>query len=60
MATTGTWRQGGDWGALIVDLMAVGENPPGMLGLHTNMPGVDPAELDKLFQQDVIGGERTP
>jgi pimeloyl-ACP methyl ester carboxylesterase len=38
--------QGGDWGALIVDLMAV-EAPPELLGIHTNMPGTVPPEIDK-------------
>ena len=28
--------QGGDWGALITDLMGV-QAPPGLLGIHTNM-----------------------
>jgi pimeloyl-ACP methyl ester carboxylesterase len=38
--------QGGDWGAVIVDLMGV-LAPPELLGIHTNMPGVFPAEVDK-------------
>jgi pimeloyl-ACP methyl ester carboxylesterase len=38
--------QGGDWGALIVDLMGV-EAPPELLGIHTNMPGTVPPEIDK-------------
>ena len=37
--------QGGDWGAVIVDLMAV-QKPAGLLGIHTNMPGIFPAEID--------------
>jgi len=37
--------QGGDWGAVIVDLMALQE-PSGLLGIHTNMPGIFPAEVD--------------
>jgi pimeloyl-ACP methyl ester carboxylesterase len=37
--------QGGDWGAVIVDLMAT-QKPPGLLGIHTNMPGVVPPEID--------------
>jgi pimeloyl-ACP methyl ester carboxylesterase len=38
--------QGGDWGALIVDLMGV-EAPRELLGIHTNMPGTVPPEIDK-------------
>jgi pimeloyl-ACP methyl ester carboxylesterase len=37
--------QGGDWGAVIVDLMAT-QKPSGLLGIHTNMPGVVPPEID--------------
>src|SRR6202166_3336175 len=38
--------QGGDWGAVIVELMGV-QAPPELLGIHTNMPGVFPPEIDK-------------
>lgn len=38
--------QGGDWGAIIVDLMGV-QAVPELLGIHTNMPGIFPAEIDK-------------
>ena len=37
--------QGGDWGAVIVDQMGV-QAPPGLIGIHTNMPGIFPAEID--------------
>ena len=37
--------QGGDWGALIVDMMGV-QAPPGLLGIHTNMAGAIPPEID--------------
>ena len=45
--------QGGDWGALIVDLMGV-QQAPELLAIHTNMPGMVPAEID---QQAFAGAE---
>ena len=38
--------QGGDWGAIITDVMAA-QAPPGLLGIHSNMPGVIPPDIDK-------------
>ena len=37
--------QGGDWGALIVDQMGV-QAPRGLVGIHTNMAGAIPPEVD--------------
>jgi len=37
--------QGGDWGAIVTDLMAV-QSPDDVLAIHTNMAGVIPAEID--------------
>ena len=48
--------QGGDWGAIVSDLMGV-EAPEGLLGIHTNMAGVIPPEIDVLFQKDVVGAQ---
>jgi pimeloyl-ACP methyl ester carboxylesterase len=39
--------QGGDWGALIVDAMGV-QAPPGLLGIHSNMAGAVPPEINAL------------
>jgi pimeloyl-ACP methyl ester carboxylesterase len=38
--------QGGDWGALVTEHMGV-LAPPGLLGVHTNMPGIFPNDIDK-------------
>jgi pimeloyl-ACP methyl ester carboxylesterase len=38
--------QGGDWGALITQLMGK-QAPPGLIGLHTNMPGAVPVEINR-------------
>ena len=37
--------QGGDWGAVVVDQMGV-QAPQGLLAIHTNMPGIFPADID--------------
>jgi pimeloyl-ACP methyl ester carboxylesterase len=38
--------QGGDWGAIIVDLMAT-QGHPELIGIHSNMPGVFSVDIDK-------------
>jgi pimeloyl-ACP methyl ester carboxylesterase len=47
--------QGGDWGAFVVDYMAL-QAPPGLLAIHTNMPGTVPDDIDKALQR----GEPAP
>jgi pimeloyl-ACP methyl ester carboxylesterase len=37
--------QGGDWGAVITEVMAT-QGHPELIGIHTNMPGVFPADID--------------
>jgi pimeloyl-ACP methyl ester carboxylesterase len=51
--------QGGDWGAIVVDLMAGGRSPgpaepapPELLGIHTNMAGAIPPDL---FSASFVG-----
>src|ERR1700732_4077508 len=39
--------QGGDWGAIITELMGV-RAPPELMGIHTNMANVIPLDIDKL------------
>ncbi len=38
--------QGGDWGAVVVDQMGL-DAPAELLGIHSNMPGIFPNEIDK-------------
>jgi len=38
--------QGGDWGAIITDLMGA-QGHPELLGIHVNMPGVFAPDIDK-------------
>ena len=40
--------QGGDWGAFVVDQMAL-QAPQGLLAVHTNMPAVVPADVQKAL-----------
>jgi pimeloyl-ACP methyl ester carboxylesterase len=47
--------QGGDWGAVVTEQMGV-LAPPELLGIHTNMPGIFPADI----HQAAFAGAPTP
>jgi pimeloyl-ACP methyl ester carboxylesterase len=40
------FAQGGDWGSMITDLMAV-QSPDAVAAMHTNMPAAVPADISK-------------
>jgi pimeloyl-ACP methyl ester carboxylesterase len=44
--------QGGDWGNAISEIMAL-QQPPGLLGIHTNMAATVPADVSKAL---ALGG----
>ena len=47
--------QGGDWGNAVTEQMAL-LKPPGLLGIHTNMPATVPTDI----QQALDAGEPPP
>jgi pimeloyl-ACP methyl ester carboxylesterase len=52
--------QGGDWGAVVVDLMAL-DAPPELAGIHTNMAGVIPPKIDAaLSAGQPVSGSFSP
>jgi len=51
--------QGGDWGAIVTDVMAV-QAPPELLGMHTNMAGVVPAEVSTALARNILGAGDGP
>ena len=40
--------QGGDWGNAVTEQMAL-QQPPGLIGIHTNMPATVPDDIAKLL-----------
>jgi pimeloyl-ACP methyl ester carboxylesterase len=41
--------QGGDWGAIVTEMLGV-QAPPELIGIHTNMAGVIPPDVDQAAQ----------
>ena len=40
--------QGGDWGAIVTDQLAL-KTPPGLIAIHTNMPATVPPEIENAL-----------
>jgi pimeloyl-ACP methyl ester carboxylesterase len=51
--------QGGDWGALVTDVMGA-QAPPGLLGIHSNMAGTLPPDVSKALASNVLGAGDPP
>jgi pimeloyl-ACP methyl ester carboxylesterase len=51
--------QGGDWGAIITDLMGV-QAPAGLAGIHSNMAGVVPPDAWTALARNVLGAGGPP
>jgi pimeloyl-ACP methyl ester carboxylesterase len=52
--------QGGDWGALVTEVMGA-QAPPELLGIHSNMPGALPPDISKAIASNVLGaGDPAP
>lgn len=51
--------QGGDWGNAVTEIMAL-QQPPGLLGIHTNMPATVSAEINQSLAAGTPPAGLTP
>ena len=51
--------QGGDWGAIVTDVMGA-QAPPELLGIHSNMPGAVPPDVSQALTSNVFGTGSPP
>jgi pimeloyl-ACP methyl ester carboxylesterase len=51
--------QGGDWGNSVSEVMAL-QQPPGLLGIHTNMPATIPPDVTKALAAGTPPANLTP
>ena len=51
--------QGGGGGAIVTDVMA-GQAPTGLIGMHSNMPGVLPPDVSTALARNVLGAGGPP